>query len=140
MRHPFDGILGAVQDSAPASTGGLSRRSLLGRLLAAGAALFGLTAQAPAQGAARPAGSPAPRPTTVFRAEEGGWGGGPRPSSHIYYEDGGPSRPSTLRLGEEGGQNRPRPPTTLMTGEEGGRRPPGRPTTLALGEEGGSRP
>jgi hypothetical protein len=136
MHHPFDGIIGAGQGAAAVPASGLSRRSLLGRALAAGAALFGFVARASAQGANRPAGSPAPRPSTVFRAEEGG--SGPRPSSHIYYEDGGQARPSTLRLGEAGGQNRPRP-TTQRTGEEGGRRPPSRPTTLAIGEEGGSR-
>jgi hypothetical protein len=136
MRHPFDGIIGVSSSPAAVPQGGLSRRSLLGRLLAAGAALFGLAARTSAQSATRPAGSPATRPTTVFLVEEGG--GGPRPSSHVYYESGGPTQPTTQRLGEAGGQNRPRP-TTQRTGEEGGRRPPARPTTLVLGEAGGSR-
>jgi hypothetical protein len=137
MRHPFDGIIGAAQGPAAGPESELSRRSLLGRMLAAGAALFGLVARASAQGAGRPDGSPAPRPSTVFLVEEGG-GGGPRPSSHVYYESGGPARPTTQRLGETGGQNRPRP-TTQRTGEEGGRRPSSRPATLVIGEAGGSR-
>ena len=136
MHHPFDGIIGVGPGPTAVPASGLSRRSLLGRVLAAGAALLGLAARASAQGANRPAGSPAPRPSTVFRVEEGG--GGPRPSSHIYYEDGGQARPPTPRVGEPGRQNRQRP-TTQRTGEEGGRRPPSRPTTLAVGEEGGSR-
>ncbi|MFQ5730986.1 MAG: hypothetical protein ACE5KM_03415 [Planctomycetaceae bacterium] len=50
-------------------------------------------------------------------------------------EEGGRPRPSTRRLGEEGG----RKPITQALKETGGKRRPGKLTTLALGEEGGRK-
>jgi len=65
--------------------------------------------------------------TTLALGEEGGG-----VTTQALGEEGNPPRPSTRRLGEEGG---PRP-TTLAVGEEGGPRP----TTKAVGEEGGQPP
>src|SRR5262245_12244501 len=103
MQHPFEGVMGADQQpDRPRAT----RRSALGRMLGAVAALFGTAAVA----SARPPG----RPTTLAVGEEGG-----RPPTTLAIgEEGGAT---TLAIGEEGGR-----PTTLAVGEEGGR-PPVRP-------------
>jgi hypothetical protein len=113
MQHPFEGVMGVGQESAEA---GATRRSVLGRMLGAVAALFGLGAVASA--------APPRRPTTYALGEEGGV------TTYALGEEGGAT---TYALGEEGGYGRARrrPPTTLMLGEEGG------VTTQAIGEEGG---
>jgi hypothetical protein len=115
MQHPFEGVIGAGQEKTRKKP---TRRSMLGRMLGAVAALFGAGAVASAQ-------APRRRATTLAFGEEGG--------------------ATTFALGEEGGWRVPRnrPPTTLALWEEGGPRvpsiPPGRrPTTLAYGEEGGA--
>jgi hypothetical protein len=125
MRHPFEGVMDA-EVARPRAT----RRTALGRMLGAVAALFGTAAAACAQ--------PPRRPTTLALGEEGG-----RPTTLAVGEEGGvrplgPGRPTTLAVGAEGGTV-----TTSALGAEGGTRPqmrpPGRPTTFALGEEGGRR-
>lgn len=138
MRHPFDGINPGSSGSAhtdPSRTSAKhTRRSVLSKMLAAAAGIFGLSAAARACQIEID-----PRTiTTMMLGEEGG---GPITKADIPSEGGGP-RPTTLREGEEGG--RPRP-TTEAVGEEGGRpsttaayEEGGRPTTLRTGEEGGS--
>jgi len=123
MQHPFEGVMETRQEPAqPRAT----RRSALGRMLGAVAAMFGAGAVASAQ--------PGRRPTTLAVGEEGGVRPPmpPRPTTLAVGEEGGAT---TLALGEEGGV------TTQALGEEGGMRPPLRPvpppTTLAIGEEGG---
>lgn len=136
MRHPFDGILSAPEPPETPEQGRrqapMTRRSLLRGLVAAVLGAIGLTSWGLAQ--VRTGGA---TPTTRRFLEEGG-GRGPRPSSHIYYEDGARPTPVTSRVGEQGGQKRARP-TTQRTGEAGGRTPPTRPTTQAAGEAGGKR-
>jgi hypothetical protein len=136
MRHPFDGIHGTTESPTdPEPEPGqklMTRRSLIGGLVAAALGMVGLTSWGLAQ--VRTGGA---TPTTRRFLEEGG-GRRPRPSSHAYYEDGGRPRPTTSRLGEQGGQKSTRP-TTQRAGEEGGRTAPNRPATKAAGEEGGKR-
>jgi hypothetical protein len=130
MQHPFEGIMRAEPETIEARP---TRRSVLGLLLGALAALFGAGAVASAQ-------SPGRRPTTMAYGEEGG-----TITTYAYGEEGGVV--TTYTWGEEGGSWPPqvRRPTTFAVGEEGGYRPPPvrrvppvrRPTTLAFGEEGG---
>jgi hypothetical protein len=113
MQHPFEGILGAGHEQAAAT-----RRSMLARMLAAMATLFGAGAVASAQ-------SWIGFPTTLAYGEEGGT------TTEAWEEGGGLT---TRTAGEEGG-HRP----THAWWEQGGRPPPwpGRPPTYALCEEGG---
>jgi hypothetical protein len=124
MQHPFEGVIGAGPEREARPT----RRSVLGRMLGAMAALIGTSAAASAKAPGRPV-------TTLAVGEEGGG-------------------ITTMALGEEGGWWPPPPPprggfTTFALGEEGGFKPPALPvlpvppiprlTTQALGEEGGRR-
>jgi hypothetical protein len=147
MRHPFDGIIGQALGDAPAAAsfteptasvqGGLTRRSLLGRVLAVVAALCGVSAafgqqRLPAGSVRLPNGNAGGRPSTRWYWEEGGQGG-PRPSSHVYYEDGGRPRTTTLALGETGGRKVSSRPSTRALGEEGGqKRPATRPSAVPV--------
>jgi hypothetical protein len=117
MQHPFEGLMTPEHESIETRP---SRRSMLGRMVAAGAALLGFTAAASAQTRRRV--------TTMALGEEGG-----RATTFALGEEGG-RRVTTFALGEEGGRV-----TTFALGEEGGLPPPRlpRPTTFALGEEGG---
>jgi hypothetical protein len=124
MQHPFEGVMGAGPEKMEARP---TRRSVLGRMLGAMAALFGTAAAASARAPRRP-------PTTLALGEEGGG-------------------ITTMAWREEGGWWCPLPRgevTTFALGEEGGYAPPParpispvppsrRPTTQALGEEGGQR-
>jgi hypothetical protein len=126
MIHPFHGIV----RSDPSSP---SRRTVLGRILGALAAMAGFVASAKVASS---------QPTTLAFGEEGGGGGAPggpnTPTSLAFGEEGGGGVPATtLAFGEEGGL------TTLAFGEEGGGVAPGGPnlpTSLAFGEEGGGVP
>jgi hypothetical protein len=135
MQHPFEGVMGGKERTETRPT----RRSMLGGILGAVAALFGVGTAAAAQTMSR-------RPTTLALGEEGS---GRPPQGR---------GPTTLALGEESGQRQRRggTPTTLAFGEESGNRlppsslpplppvpdvPPVPPVpplpTLAYGEEGG---
>jgi hypothetical protein len=152
MQHPFEGILGSGREKAASTT----RRSMLGRMAGAVAALFGAEAVASAQSWGHPPATSAygeeggvnpyarreeGRLTTRTLGEEGGW----RPT-YAWSEEGGwpwpPSEgpPTTYGTWEEGGWPRPpwvHPPITAAACEEGGHRhhrhrpPVGRPTTQA---------
>lgn len=124
MKHPFEVVM--KPDETPEARP--SRRSVLGRMLGAFAAVLGFGSVASAQGSVR-------QFTTAPLSEEGG-GGSP---TYIWGEMGSGWRATTYAYGEEGGGHRPpwqrppwqHPPTTYALGEEG------TATTYALGEEGG---
>src|SRR5262245_65404900 len=114
MQHPFEGVMGVEQETTEARA---TRRSVLGRMLGAVAALFGV-------GAVASAAPPRRRPTTHALGEEGGF------TTQALGEEGG--RPpgnwfTTFALGEEG-----RVGTTTALRREGGRtRRAGQPNGLA---------
>src|SRR5262245_6351591 len=74
MQHPFEGIMRAEPETIETRP---TRRSVLGLLLGALAALFGAGAVATAQ-------SPGRRPTTLAYGEEGG-----TITTYAYGEEGG---------------------------------------------------
>jgi hypothetical protein len=142
MRHPFDGLLGVgrLQGSEEPQGTGMTRRSVLGKMVFATAGVLGAGAIARAQGLTTQAlgeEGGRGRPTTLAIGEEGGPGTDPGTTDTVaattepFGEEAGNVTSRAVPGLEDGGLPEPKP--TEAKGEDGGG-----PVTKALNEGGTS--